>query len=773
MADEKELQELYSKTEALNNQIKKLSDQIQNPINAFQSLDTMLKSSTTSLSAKFKLLSQAGLGQSFQLLNTSVKSVNQELQTNKNKLVLASAKIAELTSQHQKVESTIRQYEDSIIEDIKAIESGTLEASGRSFIQAKIRRTETLLANSLLQQQQIGKRLNTEMLYEIETRKKVNSAMEDLYEAALEEDKARDIKQQEINAVRSQIGQYNSVYAKFDSLKKSVDLFNDRNLGASGRMLMFSGALMQVGQTLTALRDRIYQLQRELGTTFSSAIRVGAGAIYNQVRSFFSGESVLSFQDTVDTINAFQKEFGGILTTDAARRIAVAAKDLGVSAEDYLRAQRAFLVVGGDVTRTAFITQFRDAGLTAAQALQFAANNANLVAIAGTRYANELARAAANAQRIGVSLDKTEQFADNLVGDFEGGLERFSELRAMGVEVDFNRLAQVSAMGTPEEVFNELSRELGGNKALLENIQKNRFLKVSIEKDLGLSIADVTRLAGGEAAKAPEATEQEKLRDALTKLTERIGPLFTVIGGLASAITTVMGATLSGAVGLNTLATDANTVALGGKSVVEGIKGIFTGGGALATAARVAGGLGAGLGGATVGTAITAATGGNVTNAMIGGGIGTALGTAAIALAPETFGASLLIPLIASGLGSLIGGRVGVGKAVGGLVTGPGTATSDNIMTPTSPGEFVINTKATQTYGTDFLNKVNSATYRPETPAVNNTVNVDMSKLESKLDKLATAVGNVKIQMSGYEVGNVSLNDRSPLFTASPSRVAG
>ena len=78
------------------------------------------------------------------------------------------------------------------------------------------------------------------------------------------------------------------------------------------------------------------------------------------------------------------------------------------------------MVVGGDVTRTAFVTQFRNAGLTAAQALQFAATNANLVAIAGVKYADALARAAANAQRVGVSLDKTEQFADNLVGDFEG-----------------------------------------------------------------------------------------------------------------------------------------------------------------------------------------------------------------------------------------------------------------------------------------------------------------------------------------------------------------
>ena len=115
------------------------------------------------------------------------------------------------------------------------------------------------------------------------------------------------------------------------------------------------------------------------------------------------------------------------------------------------------------------------------------------------------------------------------------------------------------------------------------------------------------------------------------------------------------------------------------------------------------------------------------------------------------------------------------GKAYGGLITGPGTATSDNIMTPTSPGEFVVNAKATQTYGTDFLNSVNKGTYQPQASAVS----VDMSRVEAKLEilakdttvaKLVDAIGKIKINMSGYEVGNVALNDRSPLYTASPSQ---
>ena len=550
------------------------------------------------------------------------------------------------------------------------------------------------------------------------------------------------------------------------------------------RMFAFGEMLMTAGKALTDLRDKVYKLQLELGTTFMSALTAGTYAIQNQIVSFFSGGPILSFQDTIDTINAFQKEFGGLLTADAARRIAQSAKDLGVSAEVYLKAQRSFLVVGGEVTKTAFITQFRNAGLTAAQALNFAANNANLVAIAGVKYADSLARAAANAQRIGVSLEKTEQFADNLVGDFEGGLERFSELRAMGVEVDFNRLAQVAAAGTPEEVFGELSRELGGNKALLENIQKNRFLKVAIEKDLGLSIADVTRMAGGEAAKSTEQTEQEKTRDALTKLTERLGTVASIIGGFISVIGTLMATALPtaisatiAAISANIAALNANTVAQGGKAV-EGLTNAFA-----ATATRLetlgtlarfgagAAGLGIGIGGALYGRELVkeGKTGLGIGAGSLAGLIGGGL------LALATGGTAL--PFLLGG--ALLGGGISatglMGKAQGGLITGPGTATSDNIMTPTSPGEFVVNAKATDTYGTNFLNSVNKGAYQPQASAVS----VDMSRVEAKLEilakdttvaKLVDAIGKIKINMSGYEVGNVALNDRSPLYTASPSQ---
>ncbi len=389
----------------------------------------------------------------------------------------------------------------------------------------------------------------------------------------------------------------------------------------------------QVGEALIKLRDKLYEMQQELGTTLGTAINVGAAALTNRVTSFFSGGTILSFKDTVDTINAFQQEFGGLLTRGEAQKIAQESKTLGVSAQVFLRAQRSFLTAGADATKTSFITQFRAAGLTAAQALKFAADNANLVAIAGSKYADALARAAANAQRIGVGLDKTEALADGIVGDFEGALERFSELRAMGVEVDFNRLAAVAGTGTPEEVQQELSSQLGGNQNLLNELQRNRFLKVALEKDLGLNVADIQRLAAGPGAVAGEETKPEETqRTLLMKVGERLGTVATVIGGLVSIISALLIPTTLA----NTAATNANTVAMRG-TAAGGLRSLF--------------GLGpkAGPGGVPVATPPVAPTGGGLPTSGVqqastgvstfGGGAANMLkiGVAMVALASSVY----------------------------------------------------------------------------------------------------------------------------------------
>jgi len=531
------------------------------------------------------------------------------------------------------------------------------------------------------------------------------------------------------------------------------------------KMLIFGEILMRAGEALMKLRDTIYRTQEKLGVTFDTSISALAGAYTNVITSYFSKGPQLKVEDTISAINAYQKEFGTILTRGAAQDIAQSSKSFGTSVEIFVRAQRAFLGAGGLANQaklqSQFITQFRNAGLTANQALTFAANNANLVAIAGVKYADSLARAAANAQRIGVSLNKTEQFADNLVGNFEGALENFAELNAMGFNIDFNKLAQVAGTGTPEEVQKELSAQFGGNQQLLNELQRNRFLKVSLERDLGLDIGEITRLAKGEEALPAEKTQEEKIQDGINQgIIKGLGPLLTGIGGLVSVVNPQTLALIA-----NTAALVANTVAMG-SSGMFGNLGKLLGMGTLATAGMVGGAYEYNRG-------VEAAAAGRTTEGAIKGGLGgaafgagllsAALITAGILGIPFTAGTSTA--LVAAGAG--LGGGVGAYSAVQQGKQKQAQPVDDFISPPGYGSRaLLLNNKDTVMAGTKLLSAgtlTSPMTAQQQAPAVTNTVNVDMSKLEAKLDRLASAFAGIKIEMDGNTVGRVSLNARSPM----------
>jgi len=318
-----------------------------------------------------------------------------------------------------------------------------------------------------------------------------------------------------------------------DSLKKSIGQL-ERSMGigpigttitniisdigsARGGLQKTIAALSGVAGAFTSLRESAVRVQYQLGSTLGTASELLTSAQIEAIKSITAPGAKVGAEEIIDATKAFKEEFGTILDPSEARNIAQQAKALGVNADVFVKARRAFLTTG-DVARTqaTFTSTFVRAGLTQAQAFQFAAQNADLVAVAGSKYAEALARAAANATKIGVSLSKTEDFANNLVGDFEGGLEKFAELSAMGFEFNVNRLFAISQTGTAEDVQKELQSELARNQGMLRELQRSRTARIALQQATGLGMADIEKLAG--IAKLPtEKTEAEKPEDKLQK----------------------------------------------------------------------------------------------------------------------------------------------------------------------------------------------------------------------------------------------------------------
>jgi hypothetical protein len=170
---------------------------------------------------------------------------------------------------------------------------------------------------------------------------------------------------------------------------------------------------------------------------------------------------------------------------------------------------------------------------------------------------------------------------------------------------------------------------------------------------------------------------------------------------------------------------------------------------------------------------VQAAAEGRTTDGAIKGGLGGAaflgglasLGLIAAGLAGVPFSGGLSLGLVSAGVG--LGG---VGGAYGAVQQGKKQQAEpvDDFISPPGYGSraLLLNNNDTVMAGTKLLSAgalTSPMIAQQQAPAVTNTVNVDMSKLEAKLDRLASAFAGIKIEMDGNTVGRVSLNARSPM----------
>jgi hypothetical protein len=109
--------------------------------------------------------------------------------------------------------------------------------------------------------------------------------------------------------------------------------------------------------------------------------------------------------------------------------------------------------------------------------------------------------------------------------------------------------------------------------------------------------------------------------------------------------------------------------------------------------------------------------------------------------------------------------------ASGGLVTGPGSGTSDSILARISNGEYVVRASAVKTYGVDFLNALNNNSLQRSMPSFGGSSAImgeqmvylspeDRQLLRAAIDRpINLYTDNTKIAQSA-NAGNVTLAQR-------------
>jgi len=574
--------------------------------------------------------------------------------------------------------------------------------------------------------------------------------------------------------------------------------------------------MKQLGKAITQFVDVIRKTQREFAITAGDATKLKFKNIIQSARSFASaletaGKTVPVTAEEIQRAQLdFQEQFGMLFDEKEAGALAAQAKELGLTSQQLAEARRVFLTQAmGDVSQVKgledqFRTGFEDVlGPGGAKAaFEFIGKNSELMARSGTRFQQSLIKAAAEAKKIGVELSKVNQVGDNIIGNFEGFLDSMAELGAMGFGFDTFRLAQIAETGDTGALFQELRSQLAMTGKDITNLRRSEQLALS--SAFGMNIEEFQRMAGGDFEKPIDPIElQQEANGLLSKAVNSLeklltnNPVYEWLTGtnavnflegigkttyfLAAAVATATQIGLLVKIAYNTGGIFRLSGLLGRRGRGGTPRGGVGGSGPAAastSASRLAGaGRFAGSRLPLVSSAVVLGSGaleynrttqaekrGEITaqeaRTQRGGAVGSTAGGLAGMLAGGKGGALLGAKLgafggpkgIAAGmiLGGLIGGTAGLvggsrlGRAGGESLAGEPPTPTAAVAAPTP----VVTSEDAVTTG--------RRTSRRETVAPQEiSVNVDMVKLERKLDQVIGALGTMEVNMDGIKVGQV------------------
>lgn len=492
-----------------------------------------------------------------------------------------------------------------------------------------------------------------------------------------------------------------------DNTKKNTNALSD-----------FTNKVKGVGSELLKITDAGIKFASAIGTTATSGVQLEVQnrlSLLGQLTNFNANQQVSlaqlqsaqqSFTDTfISTREGFQLSSAGAIAF---------AQNLkgGFKSEFQLTAQSLQALITTGVSTTAEFEKLRAASGRAGLSGNQLANIVNKNSLSFLLFGNSFAKAAADADKLGISLSAVQAQQEAYVTNLDGAIDTVAQLNQIGATLDFGTLTKLQEMGDPAKVLAYIN---ANTQALNFNMSSIRALAKGITNP-----EDLLKLRGKptEAANSIEEqmTERAKAESALSTAATLLGKGFTLardtFWGLASSATMAT-------VALYRLAFTASSST--GKAGMSAI-----GTGLLGQTLGVGAGLTSGyLGGSALGTAMGATPEAAGTGALIGSGLATLV---ALLLAPETGGLSLALLGAAGGLAG--GGFAGFASRKGDDIISSAGYGDRQLVTPT--GTIALNNNDTVMAGTNLLSK---GALSPES-------NARTEQLHNKLDTLIGTLNN-------------------------------
>jgi len=323
-----------------------------------------------------------------------------------------------------------------------------------------------------------------------------------------------------------------------------------------GRALL-TNPIIAVGAAIAAIvmytidmAKNTMTLSKELGISASQASKL------NKEMGFLE-RKFLGFlgQDANAITKAIADNFGDLnrFTEMSVKDIAFFSMGLGTSGENVVKLAKGMESVLPSISNGAeamdkmqyYAGLAKENGVGTGVVLEDLASNTELFAEFGKDGGDNLAKAAVQARKLGLSLETTGKIANSLL-DFESSIEKEMEASLMiGKQLNYNKARELALEGDLAGAAADVVRQIGGKAELSKmNVLQRRALADSI----GVSVEEMSKLASGkldiksdnvspidaqtEATKMLQQTTED-LRMTLLKIITPLAILADVITALA------------------------------------------------------------------------------------------------------------------------------------------------------------------------------------------------------------------------------------------------
>ncbi len=408
----------------------------------------------------------------------------------------------------------------------------------------------------------------------------------------------------------------------------------------------------KASQSIKDLKEKAKTLGRELlnvanqGVKFGTAIGVSATkgvqleiqnrfAVANQLRNFSADLAV-----TIEQLKGAQEGFSEVFI-GAAEGMQISAKgsiglvsDLkkGFKSEFEPTAETFRILTQMGMSTTSQFDAFRKATGRASLSNNQLATLYNKNQLSFLLYGNSFAKAAVNAERLGINLASVQAAQEGLVTNLDGTIDTVAQLNQLGANVDFGNLVRIAETEGPDALMAYVRATVPAN--LMQSASTRALFK-----QLGISVEDYIKSGGAQQSAADQL--EAKMTEAATK-TSGATKFISGLGAAASKMSSI----LTGSFGGLALAAYYAAAALIKVAGAGGLKGMMSPGGFKTLG--VGGTIAAGAAGIGTGMAVGTALGGGGTGSLIGSIAGTALGA--------FFGPAGM--MIGGSLGGALGGQI-------------------------------------------------------------------------------------------------------------------